>query len=312
MMQTIRQGDSGTPVRVAALLTGFGDNETFTPELETHVKLWQETRGLTADGVIGSITWTKIAGTAPTVSVKTVKADATCALQLLLGVDADGIFGSKTKAAVLAYQSASGLTADGICGPKTWTALLCGVSMQTVTDGKVLTDCVEYKQGDSRWKSIMYSNHNSTSQTIGNSGCGPTSCAMVVATWSDASITPVEMCALAVETGYRRASGGTDRAFCKYVFENYPGFSKFVRTSSFTTLAAALAEGALAVCSMNNGDSNFWTSGGHFIVARGIDSTYVYANDPAKYATANPRKQKRAKFANCLNEAMIFWREQNE
>lgn len=35
----------------------------------------------------------------------------------------DGDFGSKTKAAVIAFQKAQGLGADGIVGTKTWTAL---------------------------------------------------------------------------------------------------------------------------------------------------------------------------------------------
>lgn len=38
--------------------------------------------------------------------------------------EADGICGSKTVAAVKAYQKAKGLEADGICGKKTWNALL--------------------------------------------------------------------------------------------------------------------------------------------------------------------------------------------
>ena len=38
--------------------------------------------------------------------------------------EADGIFGSKTLAAVKAYQKAKSLTVDGICGKNTWTKLL--------------------------------------------------------------------------------------------------------------------------------------------------------------------------------------------
>ena len=44
-------------------------------------------------------------------------------LQMLLGITADGIYGSKTKAAVIAYQTAHNLEPDGICGPKTWASL---------------------------------------------------------------------------------------------------------------------------------------------------------------------------------------------
>ena len=38
-------------------------------------------------------------------------------------VDVDGIFGPKTKQAVMDFQRANGLTVDGIIGPKTWSKL---------------------------------------------------------------------------------------------------------------------------------------------------------------------------------------------
>lgn len=43
------------------------------------------------------------------------------------GLSADGIAGSKTVAAIKAFQKANGLSADGICGKNTWSKLL-GVS----------------------------------------------------------------------------------------------------------------------------------------------------------------------------------------
>lgn len=58
------------------------------------------------------------------------RGDAVRKLQELLnalGYDCgsvDGIFGSKTKAAVLAFQKANGLAADGIVGPLTWGKLV--------------------------------------------------------------------------------------------------------------------------------------------------------------------------------------------
>lgn len=55
-----------------------------------------------------------------------------------------------------------------------------------------------YSQIDSRWSSRMYSSTGNSSQTIGTSGCGPTSAAMIV-TAIKGSITPTEMADLFVK-----------------------------------------------------------------------------------------------------------------
>ena len=48
------------------------------------------------------------------------------------------------------------------------------------------------KQSDTRWKSVMYSNHNDKSQTIGSSGCGPSAASMIINEWIDGAYSPVE------------------------------------------------------------------------------------------------------------------------
>jgi hypothetical protein len=46
------------------------------------------------------------------------------ALQTLLGIKADGIFGTATDTALRSFQKKAELTPDGICGEKTWRVLL--------------------------------------------------------------------------------------------------------------------------------------------------------------------------------------------
>ena len=298
MLATIKHNDTGDLVKVARYLTGNCDRNaadgTFDASFVSFVCAFQSNNGLTSDGVVGPKTWSKIAELAPTCSTSKNKTSAaTCALQILLGgLTVDGIFGSATKKAVAAYQSANGLESDGKCGPKTWAKII-GKTDETPA-GKVINDCKHYLQWDKRWKNIKYSTHTSK-QTIGNSGCGPSSMAQIMATFIDPAITPVEMCKDALEGGYRSYNSGTDWGFFEYIFKKYKGFKKFVKTKSVETLISALAQGALAVCSMNSGDNHFWTTGGHYITAIGFDDAgYIYAADPNK--SSCPRKQKKDKF----------------
>lgn len=318
MLSTIQLSSTGDLVKVAQYLIGYAErgkatniyDQGFTNAIIT----WQKKNGLEADGIIGNKSWTCLAQNTPTCSTsKNKKSTYTCAVQILVGgLEVDGDYGPKTKKAVAAFQSSSKLTADGICGPKTWSKLIIGNTTsanntganQTISGDKVLNNCVKYLQWDSRWKNIRYSTHTN-SQTIGNSGCGPSSMAMILATWENSNITPVQTCEEAFKTGYRTYDSGTSWGYFKYVFQHHDCFSKYIETKSIATLTAALKEGALAVCSMNSNDNKFWTSGGHFIVARGCDDTYIYANDPNKSET--PRKQSKTKFQDCLKQAFIFW-----
>ena len=314
MKETIKKGSSSDLVKVAKYLIEYSERgkagNTFDAVFQTAVQNWQKKYNLDADGVIGPKSWTKLAELAPTCSTSKNKTSAaTCALQILLGgLTADGVFGAKTKAGVVAFQAASGLTADGVCGPKTWNALIVGVEKVTGSSGGTVTPVAgkfkstpDYKQYDSRWGSIMYSNHNDKKQTIKSSGCGPTSMANVVAALKDKNVKPPVLATFAIKNGHRTYNGGTAWAFFKDVAEEYD-FSKFVQTSSITTAKACLDAGGYVVASMG---PNFWTKSGHFITLWKYDSTYIYANDPA---SSTRKKQKQSDFSKQCKQYFCFWK----
>ena len=103
------------------------------------VTAFQKANSLGVDGIVGKLTWAKLYDATP-VNVTPVttqpmlrtgsRGDAVRKLQELLNAkgytcgDVDGIFGSKTYAAVLAFQKANGLAADGIVGSLTWGKLV--------------------------------------------------------------------------------------------------------------------------------------------------------------------------------------------
>ena len=217
-------------------------------------------------------------------------------VQTLLGIEADGIFGRKTEAAVKAFQAANGLKADGIVGKQTWAALLG--ETQPEPDFK---QPVDYKQYDSKWAKVMYSSHGDKKQTIKSSGCGPTAMADIVATLIDSKVTPVTLAELSMKWGCRTYSQGTAWSFFPKIADYY-GFSKYVKSTSLATLKSCLDTGGYAVASMGKG---YWTKGGHYICVWKYDDRYVYANDPA---SSSRKKQNAEDFMKQRKAFFCFWR----
>ena len=302
MLTTIKKNSKGDLVKAAQYLMGSSTVGTsagvFSDAFAADVAKWQKSHGITADKIIGPDTWTAISKAAPTVRSGS-KGNAVSALQVLLGgLSVDGSFGPKTKAAVVAYQSAHSLSADGIAGPKTWGSLIVG----NAASGKKFKQPVDYKQYDSKWAGKNYTSTGNKSQTMKNSGCGPTACADVVATLIDKTVTPWTLAQLSMKWGDRTANDGTSWAFFKHVFNHYKGFSKFIQTSSLATMKACLDAGGYVVCSMGPG---YWTGGGHFICAWKYDGTYIYCNDPA---SSTRKKQKEADFKKQARQYFCFYR----
>lgn len=125
----MRIGASGfRVVAIQHLLRSFAYSLTadgsFGSITEGKVKAFQSSRGLTADGIVGPITW---AALTPTVSVG-AKGEAVIACQKTLtargySLTADGSFGPLTEGKVKGFQSSRGLAADGVVGDLTWSRL---------------------------------------------------------------------------------------------------------------------------------------------------------------------------------------------
>ena len=316
MLQTIKKGQTNDLVKTVQYMIdtaarGAADGN-FSADFEDAVKKWQTEHKLDADGIIGPKTWAALAAAMPICSTsKHATSTYTAALQQLLGgVDVDGVFGSQTKKAVAAYQTAKGLTADGIVGAKTWSALVTDESepaAQEASDEQarlaavIFVQPVDYKQGDSRWGSKMYSNHGDKGQTMKNSACGPTSMADIVATWVDKNLTPYDLAQLALSWGDRTYSSGTAWAFFRHVQEHY-GFKTMIQTTNLATLKTCLENGGYAVASMGPG---YWTKGGHFICLWKHDGTNIYANDPA---SSSRKKQKLTQFVKERKQYFCFYK----
>jgi hypothetical protein len=336
MLKTIRHNDADKLIVAAKLLMGvlsvkeqiedpdsyIKANQAFDANFVATVCAWQEKHGLTADGVIGAKTWAAMGAIQPTCSTsKNTISGATMALQILLGsnLTCDGIYGKRTKSAVAVFQDSRKLAADGICGAKTWAAMLGSVESQVVpTSGSTGTimqvsgkfqSTVNYKQHDSRWGKKVYTSCGNKSQTMANSGCGPTAMANIIATLIDKTVTPWDLAQLAMKWGDRTASSGTATSFFRHIQEHY-GFKKMVGTGSLDVLKSCLDAGGYVVCRMGPG---YWTSGGHYITAWKYDANNIYCNDPSSPTSkrAERKYQKQSDFLKQRKDFWCFWPERN-
>ena len=135
-----------------------------------------------------------------------------------------------------------------------------------------------YSQIDSRWSSKMYSSIGDRNQTIGTSGCGPTSASMVV-TACKGAITPDKMSDLFVKYGYRSANNGTYWSAFRAVADEFD--IDYTETYNLDTVVNLLRDNHYVVASCGNG---LFTNGGHFIVLIGIEGNTIKVYDPYLYS----------------------------
>lgn len=171
---------------------------------------------------------------------------------------------------------------------------------------------VTYLQTDSRWAKWPYSNKDEDTD-IAESGCGPTSAAIVIATWKDSSVTPVTTSQWSLNHGYKATGNGTYHSYFVPQMKVYGIDCERVNTSSLQYYSSsqakpyhdkalnAVKEGHMVICLMGRG---VWTRGGHYIVWYSVDdSNNVYISDPAS-TKANRLKNK---LSTLQNEVRYYW-----
>ena len=134
-----------------------------------------------------------------------------------------------------------------------------------------------YSQLDNRWARKMYSSVNDASQTIGTSGCGPTSSAMVVSSIKG-NITPDQMANLYTQYGYRSANQGTYWSAFKWTADVFD--IEYSECYKLDDAVAKLKDNHYIIVSCNQG---LFTYCGHFIVLTGVEGDYIKVYDPYLY-----------------------------
>ena len=140
----VSEGAHDHPVRTLQDLLnehGYGlvVDGLFGPLTDGAVRAFQQAKGLTADGVVGPVTWLEVIVTVRQGS----EGDAVRGVQEEFqfrngsgdpsqGLAVDGIFGPRTDAAVRGFQEAlhadiPSVVVDGIVGPMTWRARVSGM-----------------------------------------------------------------------------------------------------------------------------------------------------------------------------------------
>ena len=152
-------------------------------------------------------------------------------------------------------------------------------------------------QWDTRWKNFPYGK----SGTIGSSGCGPTSLAMVVVGLTgDTNINSKTMADWSYAHGHRVEGVGSAWSLFPAGARNW-GLKCEELSPSASVLSAKLREGKTIIASMGRGH---FTNNGHFIVLRGItESGKILVNDP------NSREKSQQEWSASIvaNEAKCAW-----
>jgi len=209
---------------------------------------------------------------------------------------ADAVFALTDEQKALADDYAKNLSvllSDGLyqgLSDAEFNAMGLSYSGVVFTDG--YTQVTYYNQLDERWKDSAYG-----TDSIGGYACGPTAMAIVVSSLTSETVDPPHMAQWAYENGYWCSKSGSYHTLIPGASEEWGLSCEGCTASEPQRIVDALAEGKLVVALMSKGH---FTSGGHFIVLRGVTSDgKILVADPASYK----RSEKEWDLSIILNEA---------
>lgn len=157
------------------------------------------------------------------------------------------------------------------------------------TDGA--TEVVYFNQLDQRYANQPYGTDN-----IGGYGCGPTSMAIVVSSLTDEIVDPTSMAKWAYENGGWCKGQGSYHSLIPNAAKAWGLNVEGCKANEPQRILDALSSGKLVVAIMSPGH---FTTGGHFIVLRGVKDGKILVADPA----STSRSQKAWDLSIILNEA---------
>lgn len=132
-------------------------------------------------------------------------------------------------------------------------------------------------QIDNRWKNYPYTVTNNKNQTIGRSGCGVATAAMIIdSIVGNVSVT--ELADMFVKYGYRSPNNGTYWSANRAIADEFD--IEYKETSNFGVMLEMLKSNNYIIASVGNG---LFTTGGHYIMIYGIEGDNLKIYDPYLY-----------------------------
>lgn len=167
----------------------------------------------------------------------------------------------------------AGTSTDGTPAQQTDDFAGCGM-------GIAAGDFVYYSQYDSAWASKPY---GSSGKTILESGCGPTSMAMIISTLTGQKVTPDKVASWGGR--YYIPGQGSSHDLFPAAAKNWGLRATFIGKNNESAVKDVLGKGGMVVG--GGSGSNPYTGSGHVIVIRGVttDGKYIVGNPlpPPKY-----------------------------